>query len=111
MTTETLKKLIEIEFERCGTISQFKFEVMRLIDLYESDKQQPTSIPGYNGTILTNPCGTSPIPDEVPFSEICSCNPKNGGSGICGCVIGMEMVQNPKKYGITNTLTSTKTDI
>jgi hypothetical protein len=37
-------------------------------------------------------------PDEVPYSEICSCNPKNGGSGICGCVMGNRMVQNPKKY-------------
>lgn len=37
-------------------------------------------------------------PDEVPYGEICSCNPKNGGSGICGCVMGNRMVQNPKKY-------------
>ena len=37
-------------------------------------------------------------PDEVPYSEICSCSPKNGGSGICGCVMGNRMVQNPKKY-------------
>lgn len=37
-------------------------------------------------------------PDEVPYGDICSCNPKNGGSGICGCVMGNRMVQNPKKY-------------
>jgi hypothetical protein len=37
-------------------------------------------------------------PDEVPYGEICSCNPKNGGSGICGCVMGNRMVKNPKKY-------------
>lgn len=42
--------------------------------------------------------GTFGEPDEVPYSEICSCNPKNGGSGICGCVMGNRMVQNPKKY-------------
>ena len=37
-------------------------------------------------------------PDEVPYGEICSCNRKNGGSGICGCVMANRMVQNPKKY-------------
>ena len=37
-------------------------------------------------------------PDEVPYSEICSCSPNNGGSGFCGCVMGNRMVQNPKKY-------------
>lgn len=42
--------------------------------------------------------GTFGEPDEVPYGEICSCNPKNGGSGICGCVMGNRMVQNPKKY-------------
>jgi hypothetical protein len=41
-------------------------------------------------------------PDEVPYGEICSCNPKNGGSGICGCVMGNRMVQNPKKYNSLN---------
>ena len=39
-------------------------------------------------------------PDEVPYGSICSCNPTNGGSGICGCTIGSNrMVSNPKKYG------------
>jgi hypothetical protein len=28
----------------------------------------------------------------VPFSEMCSCNPKNGGSGICNCSIGDRLV-------------------
>lgn len=45
-------------------------------------------------------CNTEP--DEVPYSEICSCNQKNGGSGICGCVMGNRMVQNPKKYNSLN---------
>lgn len=37
--------------------------------------------------------------DMVPYSETCSCNPKNGGSGICGCVMANTLVPNPKKYG------------
>lgn len=32
------------------------------------------------------------ISNQVPFNEICSCNPKNGGSGICGCTISNKMV-------------------
>lgn len=30
--------------------------------------------------------------DMVPYGEICSCNPKNGGSGICGCIMGNQLV-------------------
>jgi hypothetical protein len=37
--------------------------------------------------------------DMVAYSETCSCNPKNGGSGICGCVMANTLVPNPKKYG------------
>ena len=46
-------------------------------------------------------CGVNPKQDDdmVPYSETCSCNPKNGGSGICGCVMANTMVPNPKKYG------------
>ena len=31
-------------------------------------------------------------PDQVPYNELCSCNPKNGGSGICGCIMANEMI-------------------
>ena len=37
--------------------------------------------------------------DMVPYSTTCSCNPKNGGSGFCGCIMANTMVPNPKKYG------------
>ena len=40
MRKTTLKELIEIEFERCETISQFKKEVFRLIDTYIYDSSQ-----------------------------------------------------------------------
>jgi hypothetical protein len=50
-------------------------------------------------------------PDEVPYGEICSCNPKNGGSGICGCVMGNRMVQNPKKYNSSYITTNFQIDI
>jgi hypothetical protein len=37
MKIETLKKMIEFEEDKCETISQFKKEVFRLLDLFESD--------------------------------------------------------------------------
>lgn len=43
--------------------------------------------------------GSYSIPDKVPYGSICSCNPANGGSGICGCIMGNQMVDNPAKYG------------
>ena len=48
-----------------------------------------------HGQLITIPC--SDMPDEVPYGELCSCNPKNGGSGICGCIMGNKLVPNPKK--------------
>jgi hypothetical protein len=48
-------------------------------------------------------------PDEVPYASICSCNPKNGGSGICGCIMGNKMVPNPKKYQTTLGTATTNT--
>jgi hypothetical protein len=40
MKIETLKELIEIEFRRCETISQFKSEVFRLLDVYDNDREK-----------------------------------------------------------------------
>lgn len=44
-------------------------------------------------------------PDEVPYGQICSCNPINGGSGMCGCIMANQMVKNPKKFGSSLTTT------
>ena len=99
MTTQTLKELIEVEFDRCETISEFKVNVFRLIDLYGKDVT--TTFP------ITNSFTTPTEPEEVPYGTICSCNPTNGGSGICGCTMGNQLVKNPKKYG--NTFTTNMT--
>lgn len=45
----------------------------------------------------------------VPYSEVCSCNPKNGGSGLCGCTIGNNMV--PKDFLYKETITTTDTKL
>ena len=42
--------------------------------------------------MLQSPSFDIPPTNQVPYSEICSCNPKNGGSGICGCTMGNQMV-------------------
>ena len=74
------------------------------------EKVNDIEVPKYPfGDILTVPCGTKPIedhlgrlPDEVPYGTICLCNPLNGGSGICECVIGDRMVPNLKKNDTGN---------
>lgn len=91
MKSETLKELIEVEFERCETISQFKTEVFRLIDLYESDTQIKNISLGNSYSHING----VPNSDKVYVFEICACNPKNGGTGICGCVIGNNLVNKP----------------
>lgn len=88
MKKETLKQLIEVEYERCETISQFKSEVFRLLDLYESDENVIDSI-GVNPITLINGTG------KVPYHTICGCNPVNEGNGICGCTIANMLVDNP----------------
>lgn len=45
--------------------------------------------------------GVDPYKEEkVPYHTICSCNPNNGGSGICGCTIANEMVDKNIKHFI-----------
>lgn len=40
MTVETLKSLIEHEFDRVNNISEFKSEVFRLIELYDKENDK-----------------------------------------------------------------------
>ena len=86
MNKETLKELIEIEFERSETISQFKDSVFRLIDLYDKDS---LSISDPYPWVRTDSISKD---GKVPYWTKCSCNPANGGSGICGCVMANKMV-------------------
>ena len=82
----------------------------------EVNKPKVNSIWGdnYQG-LLTVDCNTS---NKVPYSTICSCNPANGGSGLCGCTIANNMVDNPNilktttgniTAGVLNTSTSSST--
>jgi hypothetical protein len=46
--------------------------------------------------------------NKVPYSTICSCHPANGGSGICGCIMGNQLVDPNylENTNFRNTLTS-----
>jgi len=59
-------------------------EVIRLIGLFEQD--------GGEGHQVFAPYVQPSESSKVPYSEICGCNPKNGGSGVCGCVMGNKLV-------------------
>jgi hypothetical protein len=48
---------------------------------------------------------------HVPYSSICSCNPMNGGSGVCGCTMGGTMVFNPKRGTMSIDTQATATTI
>jgi hypothetical protein len=109
MKIETLKKLIaktcdDISQDNYGlttdAVAQIREEIFILIDLYEEDRTSEVN----NFTPQTILVGQ---PDEVPYGSICPCNPANGGSGICGCVMGNRMVPNPKKYPGSITTAST----
>jgi hypothetical protein len=99
MNIKTLKALIAIEIERGSEPSKLKDGIFRLLDLYDSEIQPKNFTPN---PLITNPCYTD---DKVPYCEICSCNPKNGGSGICGCIMGNKLVD--RNGGKSNWATTT----
>ena len=110
MKIKTLKELIEKEFDRNLTIADTKVRVMELLELFEKD-QDNTPTPHTFAPFVPTPGFIVCEPDQVPYGDICSCNPKNGGSGICGCIMGNKMIPNPKKHGYGTNYTSTTTDI
>jgi len=84
MKTSTLKQLVIEASERAETKEELLDEVIRLIGLFEQD--------GSEGHQVFAPYVQPSESAKVPYSEICGCNPKNGGSGICGCVMGNKLV-------------------
>jgi hypothetical protein len=102
MKIETLKQLIEEASMDTLTVPHFKSKVFKLIDLYESDKT-PSPIWEQPSEMDINQNGLYESDNKVPYSSICGCNPKNGGSGICNCVIGNKLVDKPKRFGEVRT--------
>ena len=97
MKIETLRQLIKQILCTSEEEEYVKEQVLKYVDLYESDQEPKHQLPNYPpGVREFNPFE----PLEVLYGEICSCNPKNGGNGICGCVMGNTMVRNPKHNSI-----------
>jgi hypothetical protein len=103
MKIETLKELVEKidlvhDSERLtenAIQSIVKKEVLDLIDLYIKDNREPTIAAPFTFSKPFDqwtPIGGS-IDNRVPYSTLCSCNPANGGSGICGCVMANKLVE------------------
>lgn len=103
MTTKTLRTLIDDTINNDnlmvvmpGDVTALHKKISKILDLYEEDNSHPLPTP----FVPTQGFMVGSLPDEVPYGEICGCNTKNGGSGICGCVMGNKMVPNPKKHGM-----------
>lgn len=89
MKTKTLKALITNAIISSDTKEDLLTEVIRLIELFEEDREEPIS----QAPAMQKFADYQPIGDgKVPYYTMCSCNPANGGSGICGCVTGNKMV-------------------
>jgi hypothetical protein len=100
MKIETLKELIDAEFNRHKnlTISEdrilqdLKQHINDAIDLYDRDNERDNKSDTYIPNNLQNLIyhfGS----EKVPYSMICPCNPSNGGNGVCGCTMANTMVQ------------------
>jgi len=84
MKTSTLKQLVIEASERAETKRDLLEEVIKLIGLFEQDNS--------GGHQVFAPYVQPSESAKVPYSEICGCNPKNGGSGMCGCVMANKLV-------------------
>jgi hypothetical protein len=105
-----IQKLEEDRMILAAKIDAYKKQ-LETLEAIDGDRSVPhqENAPAFTIPILTDE------PDEVPYHSICSCNPRNGGSGICGCIMANKMVRNPKKYqttlGTANTSTITRNHI
>lgn len=67
MRLETLKELIEVEYNRCASMQQFKSEVFRLLEMYDKDMLNNVvlPIPPIDNVIKDTPKN----PYEVKFKQ------------------------------------------
>ena len=105
MKIETLKALIIREINLLVDEDELVEAISDILDLYEKDNETSTypdwskpTAPYKNPYVLEIKTQT--------YGDICPCNPKNGGSGICGCTIGNQIVGQPVYYWTTTTTTN-----
>jgi hypothetical protein len=93
-----IQKLEQDQMVLAAKIDAYKKQ-LETLEAIDGDRSVPhqENVPAFTIPILTDE------PDEVPYHSICSCNPRNGGSGICGCIMANKMVRNPnwQKYPTT----------
>jgi hypothetical protein len=120
MKLETLKTLIREAAGRETDVESFLDEVLSLIDLYDDDQDQravftppPMPLPNRGLADFRDYLPVKGDPGLVPFHTICGCNPANGGSGICGCVIANKMVDptSGSNFGPTVTWPNTNSTV
>lgn len=71
-------------------ISVDEAEVLLKDEKKETEGFELCNCPACKGTyIISSPFSISPNTD---FYETCPCNPKNGGSGICNCILSGSVV-------------------
>jgi hypothetical protein len=111
MKLSTLKQLIKNLGESAKDKDELLINIINLIELYEKDNLEndkpvfPTPTKPYENPyqrrIEDRICDT-----KVTFGDLCPCNPKYGGSGVCNCSMGNELVNKEYQtyhYYITTT--------
>jgi hypothetical protein len=100
-----IEKLEQDQMVLAAKIDAYKKQ-LETLEAIDGDKTIPhqENVPAFDIT------SSNYEPDEVPYGSICGCNPKNGGSGICGCVMGNKMVPNPRKYPAKTNFGTTTTN-
>ncbi|NBV27936.1 hypothetical protein EBS02_02800 [bacterium] len=104
-----IQKLEEDRMILAAKIDAYKKQ-LETLEAIDGDK----SIPHQENIPAFNLQSSNYEPDEVPYASICFCNPINGGSGLCGCIMGNKMVPNPRKYPAklgTTTTNTTRIDL
>ena len=84
--------------EAAGNNGLQQYQVNKITDTLNKVDYTPSYPTAY-------PLSNQTADDKVPYSMICGCNPANGGSGICGCVIGNKLVPKDRKSNIYTTTT------
>ncbi len=92
--------------EAAGNNGLQQYQVNKITDVLKGVDYTP-SYPVLDPTLNPIPYTTSD--DKVPYSTICGCNPANGGSGVCRCVMGNKLV--PKDYHTKSNLYTTTTEL
>lgn len=87
------KRLASLESKMQAIIDSKKAIIETLTMLISNmSKTHNISITRYTPPVSPFPPTVWGPPPQTDFFERCSCNPKNGGSGICGCIMNNPVI-------------------